>query len=137
MPLSISTLRAGDQFEKVVVENLSRSQIVMYAGASGDFHPVHSDETYAKAIGLPGVFAHGMLTMGMTGTALTDFVGDNRLKKYSARFKGQVWPGDTLTAKIIVESIDTENLCAQLKISTYNQDGKEVLSGSAQALLYL
>lgn len=137
MNLSVSKLQTGDQFSKVIVEDLKRSQIVMYAGASGDFHPVHTDETYAKAIGLPGVFAHGMLTMGMSGTAVTDFVGNGHLKKYSARFKGQVWPGDTLTATVTVSAIhsDRDQPCADLVISTVNQHGDEVLSGQAVVLL--
>jgi acyl dehydratase len=120
---------------EVVVENLTRSQIVMYAGASGDFHPFHSDERYARAMGLPGVFAHGMLTMGLAGKALTNFAGDGRLTRYSARFVSQVWPGDTLTARIEVKEIREEGgqWLADLEITTRNQKGEAVLSGSATA----
>ena len=64
----------------VVVEDLKRTQIVQYAGASGDYNPIHTDEVFAtKVAGYPGVFAHGMLTMGLTGRMLTDLVGDGRL----------------------------------------------------------
>jgi len=135
--LRASRLRVGETFEKVVVDDLKRSQIVMYAGASGDFHPVHSDERFARATGLPGVFAHGMLTMGMTGRALTDFVGDGRLGSYRARFVAQVWPGDTLTARVTVSAIREEGGVpwADLALRTVNQNGEEVLSGSATARL--
>ena len=85
MPLSKSNLTVGHSHSAVVVENLSRTQIVQYAGASGDYNPVHSDEVFATQVaGYPTVFAHGMLTMGLTGTMLTDFVGDGRLLDYGA-----------------------------------------------------
>ena len=61
------------------MEDLKRTQIVQYAGASGDYNPLHTDEIFTKEVaGYPSVFAHGMLTMGMTGRLLTDTVGDGR-----------------------------------------------------------
>ena len=69
--------------DPIVVEDLSRTQLVQYAGASGDFNPLHTDEVYAtKVAGYPTVFAHGMLTMGLTARMLTDWVGDGRLAKF-------------------------------------------------------
>lgn len=136
MPLSKSNLTVGHSHSAVVVENLSRTQIVQYAGASGDYNPVHSDEVFATQVaGYPTVFAHGMLTMGLTGTMLTDFVGDGRLLDYGVRFTSQVWPGDTLTANATVESLAEEDgrSIVTLRISTTNQDGREVLSGEARA----
>ena len=136
MPLKASGLSVGDVHEEQVIENISRTQLVMYAGASGDYNPIHSDELYAKEIaGYPGVFAHGMLSMGLTGKMLTNYVGDGRLTKYGVRFTWQVWPGDTLLAKATVEAIREENgqHLVDLAISTTNQDGKEVIKGSATA----
>ena len=136
MALSKSKLSVGQTHSQVVVENLSRTQIVQYAGASGDYNPVHTDEVFAtKVAGYPTVFAHGMLTMGLTGTMLTGFVGDGRLTYYGVRFTSQVWPGDTLTATATVDSLGEENGHASvtLKVSTTNQDGREVLSGEARA----
>jgi acyl dehydratase len=137
MALRSSQLSVGQAHQEVVVENLTRTQIVMYAGASGDFHPFHSDERYAKAMQLSGVFAHGMLTMGLTGKALTNFVGDGRLREYSARFVAQVWPGDTLIARIEVKALREEKGThfADLEITTRNQKGEAVLSGAATARL--
>src|SRR5437870_10564837 len=106
MALSAGKLEVGQTFSAVVVEDLKRTQIVQYAGASGDYNPLHSDEKFAtEAAGYPGVFAHGMLTMGMTGRLLTDWVGDGRLTKYGVRFSKQVWPGDTLTATATVDAV--------------------------------
>jgi acyl dehydratase len=134
MALSASKLKVGDSRTEVVVDDLSRTQIVQYAGASGDYNPLHSDEIYAtKAAGFPSVFAHGMLTMGLTGRILTDWVGDGRLLSYGVRFEKQVWPGDTLTATATVESI--EDGVASLTVVTVNEAGDRVLSGTASARL--
>ena len=91
MALRASQLSVGDRREMVLVDDLTRTQIVQYAGASGDYNPLHSDEVYATQVaGYPSVFAHGMLTMGMTGRLLTDWVGDGRLSRYGVRFVKQV-----------------------------------------------
>src|SRR4051812_24158454 len=138
MALRASTLKVGDTREQVLTDNLTRTQIVMYAGASGDYNPLHSDEIYTTQVaGYPSVFAHGMLTMGMTGRALTDWVGDGRLTKYGVRFSKQVWPGDALTALVTVEAIRDEGGTpfADFSIVTRNQKGEDVVVGSASARL--
>jgi acyl dehydratase len=122
----------GDTHEVVVVEDLKRTQIVQYAGASGDYNPLHTDELFAqKVAGYPTVFAHGMLTMGMTGRAITDLVGADQLVKFGGRFTSQVWPGDTLTVKATVDAV--EDGVVSFALSTTNQDGVEVFSGYAAA----
>jgi acyl dehydratase len=133
MPLRRSELEVGSVHEQVVVENLTRTQIVQYAGASGDYNPLHTDEVFAtKVAGYPSVFAHGMLTMGLTGRMLTDYVGDGRLVRFGGRFRAQVWPGDDLTAKAEITEITGENQ-VELVITTVNQDGAEVFTGTATA----
>ena len=126
MALKMSDLNIGDTHEAMLVEDLKRTQIVQYAGASGDYNPVHTDELFTREVaGYPTVFAHGMLTMGMTGKMLTDYVGDGRLTKYGVRFTNQVWPGDTLTASATVESV--EDGIVNLEVKTTNQEGAVVL----------
>ena len=132
MALKAADLRVGDTHTERLVEDLSRTQIVQYAGASGDFNPVHTDEVFAREVaGYPTIFAHGMLTMGMTGRMLTDYVGDGRLTKFGARFTSQVWPGDTLDATMTVTAVGDG--LVELAVSTVNQNGVEVLKATAEA----
>jgi acyl dehydratase len=132
MALSMSNLNVGDTYTECLVEDLKRTQIVQYAGTSGDYNPLHTDEVFTTEVaGYPSVFAHGMLTMGMTGRMLTNYVGDGRLTKYGVRFTNQVWPGDTLNSTATVESV--EDGVVNLEVKTINQDGSVVLSGYAAA----
>ena len=136
MTLKASALKLGDVYSERVVDNLSRTQIVQYAGASGDYNPLHTDEVYTTQVaGYPTVFAHGMLTMGLTGKMLTNYVGDGTLTKFGVRFTNQVWPGDTLDDKATVAAIREEGgvHLVDLTLSTVNQDGKEVMTGNATA----
>ncbi|MFD6060197.1 MaoC/PaaZ C-terminal domain-containing protein [Rhodococcus wratislaviensis] len=138
MALRSSAVKVGDAQSAVVIENLTRSQIVMYAGASGDYNPLHTDEVYAREVGgFPTVFAHGMLTMGATGRVLTDWLGDDRLLSYGVRFSGQVWPGDTLTTTATITAIRTESRgpVVDITVTTTNQDGVSVIRGTAVGLL--
>ena len=138
MTLKAADLEPGATHEQVVVEDLKRTQIVQYAGASGDYNPLHTDEVYVTQVaGYPTVFAHGMLSMGATGRLLTDWVGDGRLTKYGVRFVNQVWPGETLTATATVEAVREEGGVhfADFAVTTVNQDGKPVVTGTATARL--
>jgi len=136
MALKKTDVKPGVTFEQVIVEDLKRTQIVQYAGASGDYNPLHTDEVFAtKVAGYPTVFAHGMLTMGMTGKLLTDTVGDGRLTHYGVRFVKQVFPGDTLTATMTCTDVREEEgqTIADFEVTTKNQDGEPVLTGTASA----
>ena len=138
MALKASGLHVGDSHEEVVVDNLTRTQIVQYAGASGDFNPLHTDDLFAREVaGYPGVFAHGMLGMGLCGKMLTAWVGDGRLTKFGVRFRAQIWPGDTLTTRATVEALREEDGVpyADLTVVTVNQEGAEVIAGDATARL--
>lgn len=134
MTIKASEIAVGDTFEEVLVEDLKRTQLVMYAGTSGDYNPLHTDEVYCReAAGYPGVFAHGMLTMGMTGRVVTNLFGPENIKKYGVRFTNQVWPGDDLSATAEIEAIREEGgeTLVDLKLTTTNQKGDVVVTGSA------
>jgi acyl dehydratase len=122
----------GDTKEVVLVEELTRSQIVQYAGASGDFNPLHTDERFAtEAAGEPSVFAHGMLTMAMVGTVLTDWFGPGRLRTFDGRFLNRVWPGDRLVARAVVDSIELhdQERIASVGFEVTNQERAVVFAG--------
>ena len=132
MALKAENLNVGDTYSEKLVEDLKRTQIVMYAGASGDYNPVHTDELFTKDVaGYPSVFAHGMLTMGMTGKMLTNYVGDGRLTEFGVRFTSQVWPGDSLESTATVTAV--ADGIVDLDVSTTNQNGVVVAAGSAKA----
>jgi acyl dehydratase len=116
---------------------LTRTDLVVYAGASGDFNPMHTDEVAAKEAGLPSVFGHGMFTAGLLGKALTDYVGIGNLKTYKVRFTKQTWPGETLTTKITVAAKRDEGgeHLVDLECQVVNQDGESKLQGEATASL--
>jgi len=134
----MTAVQVGDSRELVVAEDLTRTQIVQYAGASGDYNPLHSDERFATQVaGYPSIFAHGMLTMGMSGRVLTDWFGAEALLAYGARFQAQVWPGDRLTTTATVTAVRHQDGAdvADVTLTTVNQDGAVVLSGTASARL--
>lgn len=136
MSESTASAEVGESRTLVVADNITRTQIVMYAGASGDYNPLHSDEVYSTQVaGYPSVFAHGMLSMGATGRVLTDWFGPEALVRFGVRFVKQVWPGDTLTATATVTAVREEEgrRLVDLTVETLNQDGAAVVTGSATA----
>ena len=130
--LRYDDISEGDEAPAVSHE-LTRADLIAYAGASGDMNPMHTDEVAAKASGLPSVFGHGMLSMGILGRALTDWVGVGNLKEYRGRFTRQTWPAETLTTRIVVtgKSQTEDGKRVSVDIALTNQDGEVKLSGSA------
>jgi acyl dehydratase len=138
--LQKSQLVIGQVHEQTIVENLTRTQIVQYAGASGDFNPLHTDEIFATNVaGYSTTISHGMLTMGMTGHMVTDFVGDGQLVSFGGRFGAIVKPGDSLSARAEVVGFDSHDgdPVVKLSLSTRNARGEEVFSGYAVARVAL
>jgi acyl dehydratase len=116
-----------------VVGPITRTDIVRYAGASGDFNPVHHDEEFARAAGMPSVFSIGMHTAGLLGQYLADWVGLSNVRRFSVRFTGQVWPGDVLTLRGTVSAtndVEGEQL-ADLELTAARQTGDVVVKGRA------
>jgi acyl dehydratase len=116
---------------------LTRTDLVMYAGASGDFNPMHTDEVKAQEAGLPSVFGHGMFTAGLLGKAITDFVGVGNLRTYKIRFTKQTWPGEVLTTHVTVARKYEEGTehRVDLECTVTSQTGESKLSGVAIAAL--
>ena len=113
---------------------LTRTDLVMYAGASGDFNPMHTDEIAAQQAGLPSVFGHGMFTSGLLATAVTNYVGIGTLKSYRVRFTKQTWPGEVLTTTVTVREKRPGNEVV-LDCSVVNDQGETKIQGEAVAVL--
>lgn len=133
--LKLDAVQVGDAAE-VLTHTLTRTDLVMYAGASGDFNPMHTDETAAQAAGLPSVFGHGMFSMGLLATALTDYVGVGNLKRYKVRFTKQTWPDEELSTRIVVTGTRAEGgeKLVELECSLANAAGEVKVAGDAVAL---
>lgn len=112
---------------------LKRTDFVTYAGASGDYNPMHHDEVKATQAGLPSVFGHGMYFMGLLSSTIEAYVGVGNLTRYSVRFTKQGWPGDVLTSRIQV--MGKANGLVTLDVSLINQNGEGVVAGEATATL--
>ena len=129
----------GTELPPLVKEPISRVQIAKYAGASGDFNPLHVDEEYATTkAGFKSVIAHGMLSMGILGQFVTNWLGDPRLlKKISVQFRGNVFPGDVLTCKgLVAHRYRSEGQeLADCDIHVENQSGEKVTVGMATVIL--
>ncbi|MDQ1520320.1 MAG: hypothetical protein QOI55_1393 [Actinomycetota bacterium] len=114
---------------------LTRTMFVRYAGASGDFNPMHHDDTIAAQVGNPSVFGHGMLTMGLAARVVKDWFGPESIRRLQVRFSKQVWPGDVLTATATVTGVreaDGVSL-VDLDLVVVNQNGDKAITGSATA----
>lgn len=116
---------------------LDRTDLVMYAGASGDYNPMHHDEVKAVAAGQPSVFGHGMFSMGFLGTAITDYVGIGNVRRFQVRFAKQTWPDEELSTSVVVTGKRTEGSdhLIDLDVRLQNADGEEKVVGEATAVV--
>jgi peroxisomal enoyl-CoA hydratase 2 len=130
---TFDALAVGATAPPLVVENLTRTNFVRYAGASGDFNPMHHDDSVATSVGNPSVFGHGMLTAGLMARVLKDWFGPTALRRFQVRFAKQVWPGDTLTCTATVTAKHESERLVDVDCAVTNQDGVEVLTGTATA----
>lgn len=136
MGIYFEDVQEGDE-APVVTHTLTRTDLVRYAGASGDYNPMHHDEILATKAGQPSVFGHGMFSMGLLGTALTDYVGVGSLTHYKVRFSRQTWPGEELRTKIVVRAKreDAGKHLVDLECSLANGEGEVKVVGEATAAL--
>jgi acyl dehydratase len=123
-------MKPGDELTPLVKEPVTRLQLVKYAGASGDFNPIHWDPERAQEMGLGGVIAHGMLSMGFLGQYVAGVAGPERVRRLKVRFGAMVRPDDVLTCKGTVREVDGDR--AVLDVWAENQDGEQVTTGEAE-----
>ncbi|RFC76607.1 MaoC/PaaZ C-terminal domain-containing protein [Streptomyces sp. AcE210] len=135
-PRAPHAVQVGDKAERSFGP-LTVTDIVRYAGASGDFNPLHHDDAAAKAAGFPGVFSIGMFQAALVGTFATDWLGAESVRRLATRFKEQVWPGDTLTVTGRVTAVrpGTEGFTVEVDLACARDGGGVAISGRAEFLL--
>lgn len=120
--------------KQIVRGPITRTQLALFAGASGDHNPIHLDDEEAKKGGLPGVIAHGMLSMAFLGDLLLEFGTLDKIRQFDARFVAMAFPGDTITCRGEMtgsEDVGGEHI-ATVQFAAINQDGKTIADGQAR-----
>ncbi len=130
-------VKVGDELPPLVKGPIQQIQLMRYAGASGDFNPIHQDAEFAKAAGMGGVFAHGMLSMGFVAQAVTDWAGAGRVRKIGVRFAALVRLKDMVTCRgrVVGTSQKDGVSLVELDIWAENQTGEKVVTGKATVAL--
>ena len=121
---------AGDHLPGIDI-TATRGHFVRYAGASGDFNPIHWDETFATSAGYPSVFGMGMFTTGVAARLITDWAGAGSVRRLRVRFAAQVWPDEALRFRGTVSGISPEGTHVEIEVT--NPDGEVKLTGTAIA----
>ncbi len=136
--LYFEAVHLGDELPPLSKGPVDRVQLARYAGASGDFNPVHVDEVYARSLGMPSVYAPGMRVMGMLGQLVSDWSRGAQLRRYAVRFSKIVWPGDVVVAKgrVMERWGEMGKYFADVDLWAENQKGELVLRGSALVQLF-
>ena len=126
----------GAELPALVKPPIQQIQLTRYAGASGDFNPIHQDDEFAKAAGMGGVFAHGMLSMGFVAQVVTDWAGPGAVRKLGVRFAGLVRLKDVVTCKgrVLAQS-ENEARLVDLEVWAENQRGEKIVTGKATVAL--
>ena len=135
--LYFEDVQVGDTIPKLVKSPVSHLQLVRYAGASGDFNPLHTDPKIGELIGVGGIIAHGMLIMGFVGQFLSDYVGPTTLRKFNVRFKGMTHIDDVITCTgTITEKYETDGEARIAgKVQATDQNGEVKVAGTFVAAL--
>jgi acyl dehydratase len=138
MTTSVGTLAAGQELTPLVKPAITREQLAAYAEASGDHNPIHLNDDFARMAGLDGVIAHGMLSMAFLGQFVGGWMrtleGQPTLTRLKVRFSAMVRPGDVLTCKGAIKSIEQREGRAHLVLDVWaeNQRGEKVTGGEAE-----
>jgi acyl dehydratase len=127
----------GAELPPLVKPPIQQIQLTRYAGASGDFNPIHQDDEFAKVAGMGGVFAHGMLSMGFVAQVVTDWAGAGAVRKLGVRFAGLVRLKDVVTCKgrVLAKSSRDDVHLVDLEVWAENQRGEKIVTGKATVAL--
>ena len=130
-------VHVGDKAETREYGPLTTRMFVRYAGASGDFNPMHYDDTLARAAGYPSVFSQGMHSAALLAAFAADWLGAETIRRFAVRFREQVWPGDMLTCSGEVSTIsqNESGLLVTAELTAARQTGGIAVSAAADFLL--
>jgi acyl dehydratase len=137
--LYFEAVKVGDELPPLVKPPVDRSQIARFAGATGDYGPLHVDEPFARNSGFPSVLVPGMLAMGFLGELVTDWLRGARVRRFGARFVKIVWPGDVVTVRgrVVDRRFEAAGRYAvDIEVWGENQRGELVVRGAVTAQLY-
>jgi acyl dehydratase len=128
-------VEVGGELPRLVIGPLTRQDIVQYAGAAWDFSPLHYDQPFVEAAGLPNVVVMGMFTAGMAARCITDFAGAGQVRQYKVRFVARIYPGDTITCtgKVTRKFEANGERLVEGELVVTNQKGEVAISGSFRA----
>jgi acyl dehydratase len=128
----------GQELPVVTLPPVTRLQLIKYAGASGDFNPIHTIDEAAEQAGLPGVIAHGMLTMATMGRLFTPYLDRGFIQRFYTRFVDMVFVGDVLTigGKVVETRSTEEGELISFDVFAKNQKEQVVARGSVDFLLF-
>ncbi|MBN2909497.1 MaoC family dehydratase N-terminal domain-containing protein [Polycladomyces sp. WAk] len=132
------TWQKGQELPAVTLPPVTRLQLIKYAGASGDFNPIHTIDEAAEQAGLPGVIAHGMLTMATMARLFTPYLDQGFIQRFYTRFAGMVFVGDALTisGKVVETQYTEEGELVTFDVFAKNQKGQVVAKGSVDFLVF-
>jgi len=130
-------VKVGDDLPALKLPPISRHQLALYCGGSGDHNPIHVDIDFAKKFGFKDVFAHGMLSMAFLGRLTTSWVPQKQLRKLGTRFTSITWVGDqiTVSGKVTGKREENGEKLVDLEIKCTNQNGQNTLEGNATVAL--
>jgi acyl dehydratase len=130
-------VKVGDALPPLVLPPISRHQLALYCGGSGDHNPIHVDIDFAKKFGFKDVFAHGMLSMAFLGRLVTSWVPQTQLRSLGTRFTSITWVGDVITVsgKVTGKREEGGQKLVDLEVKCTNQNGQDTLQGNATVAL--
>jgi acyl dehydratase len=133
MSLSYDAVAVGDLLRPLALPPLTRTTLALYAGASGDHNPMHIDIDFARAAGMPDVFAHGMLSMAWLGRMLTQWVPQRDLREFSVRFTAMTQVGERIvcTGRVVQKLERDGERLVRVSVATANEAGQVKLTGEA------
>jgi acyl dehydratase len=132
---TVELFQVGESLKEIQLAPVTRIDLIKYAGASGDYNPIHTIDEEAQRAGLPGIIAHGMWTMGNLAKIFTPYLEEGFIEKYTIRFRGMVFLGDVISLKAKVVEVDENKI--QFDVAAVNQDDTPVVKGQVVFSKYL